>query len=157
MKKLFIDLEICNKCKQCVTKCGYFYRTHNNGVISLLELAARSRVCRKCEEAPCVKACPNEALEKNTEGDLRRYSMRCSSCKTCVLACPFGAIYPEIVPYLTSQCDYCIGTVGENPPVCVESCPLGAVKYIEVKESKEKNIYSISDKLAVHSISWGKE
>jgi len=104
-----------------------------------------------------VKACPNEALEKQPDGTVKRYSMRCTGCETCTLACPFGAIYPEIVPYLTSQCDYCLGKSNGGEPECVKSCPQKAVQYIEVEESKEKDIHLIGEKLAVHAVPWRKE
>lgn len=166
MKRLYIDLEICYKCKECTAKCDYFYHPENKGITTLLEKATHILVCRKCEEAPCVKACPNEALEKQPDGSLKRYSMRCTGCKTCTLACPFGAIYPEVVPYLTSQCDHCLKGLkeGSHPvdgmgelPECVKICPEKAVQYIEVEESKEKDIYFIGNNLAVHAIPWRKE
>ncbi len=167
-KKLFVDREKCYACKECTAKCSYFYHPANNGIISLLELITRSQTCRKCEEAPCVKACPNEALEKQPDGSLKRYSMRCTSCKTCALACPFGTIYPELLPYLASQCDYCLGTptlsasggggIKEGgDPECVKSCPEGAVRFIDVDESKDKDIYFVGENLAVHSVPWRKE
>ena len=156
-KRLFVDLEICYRCKECTAKCSYFYHPENKGFLTLLERASQVLVCRNCEEAPCVKACPNEALEKQPDGNLERYSMRCTGCKTCTLACPFGTIYPEIVPYLTSQCDWCLGRLDEGPPECVITCPYNAIQFIEVEESKEKDIYLIGDNLAVHSAPWKKD
>jgi len=156
MKRLFIDLEKCYECKKCEAGCSYFYHPENKGIIGLLELAARQMVCRKCEEAPCVKACPREALEKGEDGVLRRHVMRCTSCKTCALACPFGAIYPELVPYLVSRCDYCLQQLEAKEPECVISCPHEAIQYKTLKESKG-NIYLIGDKLAVHYVPWRKD
>lgn len=157
MKRLFVDLEICRKCEECTAKCSYPYHPENKGVISLLEMVTAMEVCRKCEEAPCVAACPKEALEKQADGNLKRYSMRCIGCNTCTLACPFGTMYPEIIPYLGSQCDYCAGRLGDGEePLCVKTCPEGAVKFIEVEESEEKNIHFVGDNLAVHAIPWKK-
>ena len=62
MKRLFIDLEVCYACKECSASCSYFFHPENNGVISLLELGSKVSVCRNCEAAPCVTACPHEAL-----------------------------------------------------------------------------------------------
>lgn len=157
MKRLLIDLEACYKCKQCTAGCSYLSHPENKGIISLLELVSRAEICRKCKEAPCVNACPNEALERQPDGVLKRYGMRCTGCESCVLACPFGAIYPEIVPFLTSQCDYCLGSANGDKPECVKSCPEKAVQYVEVEESKEKDIRLIGDKLAVHALPWRKE
>ncbi len=157
MKRLFIDLEICRKCKKCTAECSYFYHPVNNGVVNLLELAARMEVCRKCEEAPCIAACPKEALERHPDGTVRRYSMRCIGCNTCAIACPFGVISSETIPYITSQCDYCSGRLADDEePLCVRTCPEGAIKYIEVEESEEKDIHAVGDKLVVHAIPWKK-
>ena len=158
MKKLFIDLELCYKCKNCTGECSYFYHPDNDGVSTLLERAARMLVCRQCEAAPCVVGCVFDALEKQPDGKLKRYNMRCTGCQTCSIACPFGVVYPQIVPYLASQCDYCLESCkpGEDP-LCVRTCPEGVIKYIEVEESKKDDIYLIGEHLAVHSIPWRKE
>ena len=124
MKRLFIDLEICYKCKECKADCSYFYHPENKGAVNLIEMASKMFICRKCEEAPCVNACPNEALEKKEDGTLMRHNMLCTGCQTCTLACPFGVAYPEIVPYKESHCDYCVGRTNGKPPLCVETCSL---------------------------------
>jgi len=124
--------------------------------MSLLEVAGRLLVCRQCEEAPCVKSCPSDALEKKEDGTVVRHILLCTGCRTCTIACPFGTIYPEIVPYFASRCDYCLDRIKDEPD-CVKTCPHGALKYIEVEEDKEKDIYLIGDNLAVHSIPWIKE
>jgi len=156
MKKLFIDLEICNKCKECKVDCSYFYHPQNNGITTLRELAAFATVCRQCEEAPCVKACPQAALEKQEDGTLKRYNMRCIGCKSCVLACPFGTIYPEVIPHLVSQCDYCLSRANGKIPECVNTCPFEAVKYVDIEENAEENIFAVGKNLVVHSIPWEK-
>lgn len=156
MKKLFIDLEICNKCKECKVDCSYFYHPQNNGITTLRELAAFATVCRQCEEAPCIKACPQDALEKQEDGTLKRYNMRCIGCKSCVLACPFGTIYPEVIPHLASQCDYCLNRLNGKIPECVNTCPFGAVKYADIEEDVKENIFAVGKNLVVHSIPWEK-
>ena len=157
-KRLFIDLEACYKCKECTAECDYSHRTDNDGVSCLLERVSKILVCRKCEAAPCVKSCVFDALEKQPDGTLKRYNMRCTGCQSCTMACPFGVIYPQIVPYLTSQCDYCLEQCGEGEePLCVRTCPEGAIKFIEVEESEEDDVYLVGDHLAVHSIPWRKD
>lgn len=156
MKRLFIDLEICNKCKECKVNCSYFYHPQNNGITILRELASFATVCRGCEEAPCVKACSQDALEKQEDGTLKRYNMRCIGCKSCVLACPFGTIYPEVIPFLVSQCDYCLNRGNEKIPECVNTCPFKAIKYVDVEENVKEDIFAVGKNLVVHSIFWGK-
>jgi len=82
--------------------------------------------------------------------------MRCTSCKSCTVACPFGVIFQDFIPYLDSKCDYCIGKT-EELPRCVSSCPEKGVEIKEVQEDLEKNIFFVGDNLAVHSIKWSRE
>jgi len=156
MKRLYIDLDICSKCKECKACCDYFYHPQNNGIASLREYVTFATICRHCEDAPCVTACYRNALERAADGHLKRYKMRCTSCKSCSLACPFGIIFPDFIPYLDSRCDYCIGQSGRLPK-CVTSCPEKAIEIREVEEDPKSNIYLIGEHLAVHTIKWKKE
>ena len=157
MKRLFIDLEICSKCTECKAACSYFYHPHNNGIDNLREFATFSLLCRRCEEAPCVNSCYHNALEKQPDGVLKRYAMRCTSCKTCTLACPFGVIMPEFIPYIASKCDYCISKKEQKLPECATSCNHKAITIKEIEEDPFKNIFFVGENLAVHSRKWLKE
>lgn len=156
-KSLFIDLDICSACPKCVVQCSYPYHPGNNGITSLRELATFGLICRQCDIAPCVASCPKEALEKQKDGVLKRYNMRCISCKSCSLACPFGTIYPELLPLMVSGCDYCLGRLNTPVPVCVSTCPYNALKYEEVEENLAASIFRWSDNLVVKSYKWIKE
>ena len=58
---------------------------------------------------------------------------RCIGCKNCLVACPFGAIYISGHPSMLVKCDLCIDLVGVGEePVCVRSCPVGALRYVAV-------------------------
>ena len=155
MKRLFIDLDICNKCASCKAACDYFYHPQNNGITSLREYATFAVICRHCEEAPCVHSCYHNALERAQDGHIKRYKMRCSSCKTCSIACPFGIIFQDFIPYLDSKCDYCI--TKNNPPKCLATCLHNAIEIKEIEESLENNIYFAGEHLAVHSLKWSRE
>ena len=156
MKRLFVDLDICNECQDCRVACGYFYHSQNNGVANLREYATFVTICRHCEEAPCVNSCYHNALERSADGHLKRYKMRCTSCKSCTMACPFGVIFPDFIPYLDSKCDYCVGLTGKLPK-CIVSCPEKAIEIKEVEEDIPGNIYLIGEHLAVHTRKWSRE
>ncbi|OGS19410.1 MAG: hypothetical protein A3J83_03180 [Elusimicrobia bacterium RIFOXYA2_FULL_40_6] len=170
MKRILLDIEICYKCregdKKCSALCSYFYHHTegilkepiiNNGFEKLFAKAAQFVVCRRCDEKFCETSCPQQALERDDKGILQRSMLRCTSCKTCSTACPFGVIYPGILPYKSSGCDYCEGRKENKQPLCAETCPQKAIQYIEVEESKEKNIYIINDYLAVKGLPWNKD
>lgn len=156
MKRLFVDLEICSKCKVCKVCCDYFYHPQNNGITNLREYATFATICRHCEEAPCLNSCYHSALERAQDGHIKRYKMRCTSCKSCTLACPFGIIFQDFIPYLDSNCDYCVG-VTERLPRCVTSCPEKAIEIKEIEEKPEENIYFVGEYLAVHTLKWSRE
>jgi len=155
MKRLFVDLDICNSCAECVVACSYFYHPQNNGITSLREYATFATVCRQCDQAPCVASCYHDALQKQEDDILKRYSMRCTSCKSCAIACPFGTIFPEFIPFLSSRCDYCIAET--KAPECIKSCPHQAIELKEVKEDPKHNIFFVGDNLAVKSIKWNRK
>ena len=150
MKKLLIDLDVCSKCEECGMLCSYLQHPGNNGITSLREFAHFAMVCRRCDDAPCVNSCPWEALEMQPYNMLKRYMMRCTSCKSCSQACPFGVIYPETIPFIISRCDFCLGRLKEEDvPICLQSCTNNGIKYGEFEENKEEHIYKVSDHLFV--------
>ncbi|MBU1523176.1 MAG: 4Fe-4S binding protein [Candidatus Omnitrophica bacterium] len=166
LKMLFIDLDICSfkQCKECVTECSYYYHTQNignNGIRSVIELVTYALVCRRCEEPHCVNSCPSEALEQQCNGGdklLVRHNMRCISCKSCSHACPYGAIYPENVPYLIHNCDFCLDRMGnDGEPRCIETCSYGALSLKEANIELDENTFLVGDNLIVHSTHWQRE
>ncbi|MFH1239484.1 MAG: 4Fe-4S dicluster domain-containing protein [bacterium] len=161
-KRLFIDLDICSsgQCENCVIKCSYFYHPDNNGIISVAELAAYAIICRRCEEPHCVNSCPVDALEQQKDKAklLIRHNMRCISCKSCSHACPYGTIYPENVPLLVHNCDFCLDRRNDkNEPLCLKSCPYGALSLKEADEELPENTYLVGDNLIVHATHWSLE
>jgi Fe-S-cluster-containing dehydrogenase component len=158
LKKLFIDLEMLDGLEEegdLNIQCSYPYHPGNDGVTSLRELASYAVICRKCESGNCINACPKDALEKDESGTLRRYNMRCISCKSCAVACPFGTIYPEVIPFGVSRCDYCIERLkpGEDP-LCVRTSPNGAIEYTEIEADEEKDLHPVGDHLVVKCKVW---
>jgi Fe-S-cluster-containing dehydrogenase component len=157
--KLYIDLDICSSgvCEGCDLKCSYFYHPQNNGILSVVELATYYLVCRKCEEPHCVNACPVDALEQQKDKNklLIRHNMRCIGCKSCSHACPYGTIYPEVLPHFIHNCDFCLDRrEKEGEPLCISSCPHGALSLKRDDEEFDENTFLVGDNLIVHSTHW---
>ena len=153
--KLIIDLEKCKGCGLCDVKCSYKHHPANNGINDLLEKIRFSLICRKCDTAPCIKACPRDALEKVATGRddekiLHRSTMLCTGCGTCAIACPFGTVYTELIPYVNDICDVCRGRLepGEKP-LCVQSCGSGALVYEPVDAGKLKDAVEVFEEIVV--------
>ena len=160
MKKLLIDIPqlLDSGADAEKIECEYLYHRENRGQLTLLEIAQFAGYCRQCTDAFCVSACPKDALERSERGTVKRYNMRCVGCKSCVLACPFGTIFPEVMNYITSACDYCLNQLIEDPdyqPACVESAPDNSFRMVELlEENPEKHLYFAGEHLALRNPSW---
>jgi Fe-S-cluster-containing dehydrogenase component len=159
LKRLFIDIPVLleSNIRAEEIQCEYLFHNKNIGAFSLLEVAEFSAYCRQCKEAFCVDACPKEALEHQENGLIKRYNMRCVGCKSCVLACPFGTIFPEVINYVTAKCDYCLNQLEQKPdyePACVQTAPANSFIMKEVVEDHKKNIFYVGNHLAVRTPNW---
>ncbi len=146
-KRLVIDLVACDSCHsaegECAVACG--------GMLGLREKATFELLCRRCEHASCIVACPFGALERlEAGGVIRRHNLRCVSCTLCAQACPFGTIYTELLPFYESRCDGCAGRPQKN---CVSLCRQGAVEY-RVVDPGEKGVLIIDEYLAARAERW---
>ena len=136
--KLVIDLAKCQLQSESRVQCSYKHHPENKGFDSLLEKIRFALICRKCELAPCVNACPSKALEKvpvenDDSGILKRANMLCTGCGSCAIACPFGTVYTDLIPFPSSVCDVCKGRLGDGEkPLCVNTCADGSIDYREV-------------------------
>lgn len=153
MKRLLIDLDMCSACDECGMLCSYIQHPANNGITRLREFGHFAVACRRCDDAPCVASCPWEALELQKDTNmLKRHMMRCTSCKSCSRACPFGVIYPETIPFVIAKCDYCLGRLKtDESPICLSSCSHDGIKYGEFEENIEEGTFKASEHLLVRT------
>jgi carbon-monoxide dehydrogenase iron sulfur subunit len=90
--------------------------------------------CRGCDDAKCVKACPERALSQSENtGLLIIDQTKCKGCDWCVQACDHGGITIHSDTGKAIACDLC-----EGEPKCVESCPEEALEIVESDEAAEK-------------------
>ena len=159
MKKLLMDMEKLAKLDPAGIKCEYLYHAGKNlGVLSLIEIAEFSVYCRQCKDAHCVKACPRDALERQIDGSIKRYNLRCVGCRSCALACPFGTIFPETMSYVADHCDFCLRQIESNPgyvPQCVKSCPDSSLELVDLQTPvTEENLFFVGKHLVVKVPNW---
>jgi Fe-S-cluster-containing hydrogenase component 2 len=86
-------------------------------------------VCRQCENSPCVKVCPEDAIERVNDMVVVKENL-CIGCRSCSIVCPFGNIEFKELRHVSTKCDECIGKLenGQKPP-CASVCPTGALRY----------------------------
>ncbi len=82
--------------------------------------------CQECEDAPCIKACPNQAIYKDKNHIIRLYNDKCDLSLDCMEACPYNARYVDIKKTITDKCIFCADTRlarGETTTACQITCP----------------------------------
>ena len=156
MKKLFVQLDVCIGCQAHSVACN---RVRNETVtLQSTEIESVGNlpvVCRHCEEPACVAACPHEAMTRDEDGIVRRNPFRCTGCRSCVLACPFGVLSQglNLAHFSMGKCDLCTDRVKDGmEPACVATCPTGALRFEEVGE-----VYTREGELVLGSHSVGYE
>lgn len=153
-KKLLIDLARLRSFKDIpvegILKQGAYSATFK----TIRELAAFQYTCRKCEKAPCIGACPVDALEKDELGVIRRALYRCVRCKSCIVICPFGTMMDNLFAVKTS------GRRFIN--LCDESClqefalffPDDVISLVDREENPAEHIYRLHDDILIKEQTW---
>ncbi len=119
----------CNGCVVCEYACSMEKEETFNPVKSRIRAVRLDTIsniamtCRTCIDAPCVAACPNDALTQSTEDKtIVVDEKRCKGCGWCIQACEYGAITLHPSTKKAIVCDMCNGE-----PVCVQWCPESAL------------------------------
>lgn len=146
MKRIFIDSDKCDGCKNCSVACMQAHREIPGTIydLDLTDIANESRnfivcdqlgryrplFCRHCAAAECVTACMSGAMAKDSASGLVTYDRyQCAGCFMCVMSCPFGILKPDALTRTkVIKCDFCAND--EHDPNCVKSCPKKAI-YVE--------------------------
>lgn len=125
-----VDTDKCVGCRICEYSCSLEKSKTFNPTKSLIRTVRiyptinASLTCRLCEDAPCVIACPRDALEQSMEnGVILVDEDKCNGCGWCIEACDFGAISLDAEDKTVHICDLCDGN-----PKCVEWCPEEALE-----------------------------
>ena len=144
MKRIMIEADKCDGCKNCSIACMQAHRPDDSGTVYDLDLtdpANESRhsilidaqkkhiplFCRHCEDPECTISCMSGAMSKDPVTGHVRYDVdKCGACFMCVMNCPYGVLKPDrATKTYVVKCDFCMNDNEE--PNCVKMCPTKAI------------------------------
>jgi formate dehydrogenase iron-sulfur subunit len=93
-----------------------------------------SDVCKHCEEAGCLEACPTGSIVRTEVGSVLVQNDVCNGCGYCVVSCPFGVIdrRPEPLPDAGGafKCTFCYDRQKSGlVPACAKVCPTESIVF----------------------------
>lgn len=155
-KFVVADPQRCIGCKTCMAACLMKHDVPEDVATARLNVTQTYDVsapiaCHHCVDAPCAHACPTGALYPDeAHGRVGIREELCIGCRSCVMACPFGAVdvmvRQESVRMgnlllgtrdraVVVKCDLCVDRPGG--PACIEACPTKGLVLVET-DSLEK-------------------
>ncbi len=151
-KVLMIDYEKCTGCRLCELVCAVKHDGVSNPMRSRIRIMKWESEgvyipmsCQQCEDAPCMKGCPVNAISLNTAlGRVEIDYDTCIGCRTCVAVCPFGAMSFNTLDRKVFKCDLCDGD-----PQCVRFCEVNAVSYVDAGDISLKKKKTAAHRLSV--------
>lgn len=80
--------------------------------------------CFHCEDPWCLNVCPTGAVRKRaSDGIVYIEPALCIGCKSCIMACPWGACQWDPASNKAVKCDYCMDRLDQGlKPACVTKC-----------------------------------
>ena len=94
-----------------------------------------SDVCKHCEEAGCLEACPTGSIVRTEFGGVYVQPDICNGCAYCVVACPFGVVQRNEHDGRAFKCTFCYDRQKAGlAPACAQACPTESIKFGELAE-----------------------
>ncbi len=134
-----LDQTRCIGCHACTTACKSendvplgvtrtYVKSVEVGSFPHVRRAFQVTRCNQCDDAPCVTACPTEAMYRRPDGIVDFDKGICIGCKACVAACPYDAIFINPEDHSAEKCNFCAHRLEIGlEPACVTVCPTEAI------------------------------
>lgn len=89
-----------------------------------------SDVCKHCEVAGCLDACPTGAIVRTEFESVFVQPDICNGCGYCVVSCPFGVIDRRPGDGRAFKCTFCYDRQKAGlVPACAKACPTESIKF----------------------------
>jgi formate dehydrogenase iron-sulfur subunit len=105
-----------------------------------------SDVCKHCERAGCLEACPTGSLFRTEFNTVVIQQDICNGCGYCVPSCPFGVVAVSFQDGKAHKCTLCYDRMkGGLEPACAKACPTNSIQFGEVEVLLERARQRVSD------------
>jgi formate dehydrogenase iron-sulfur subunit len=98
-----------------------------------------SDVCKHCEHAGCLEACPTGSIVRTEFGGVFVQSDVCNGCGYCVVSCPFGVIDRRPTDGRAFKCTFCYDRQKAGmQPACASACPTESIQFGDLEELRTR-------------------
>ena len=98
-----------------------------------------SDVCRHCEHAGCLEACPTGSIVRTEFGGVFIQPDVCNGCGYCVVACPFGVVDRRPDDGRAFKCTFCYDRQKAGLiPACAKACPTESIQFGELDDLRAR-------------------
>ncbi len=105
-----------------------------------------SDVCKHCERAGCLEACPTGAIMRTEFGSVYVQPDVCNGCGYCVSACPFGVVDRREDDGRAWKCTLCYDRLkGGMVPACAKACPTASIQFGPIDELRGRARRRVED------------
>ena len=94
-----------------------------------------SDVCKHCEHAGCLEACPTGAIVRTEFGGVFIQPDICNGCGYCIVSCPFGVVDRRPDDGRAFKCTFCYDRQKAGlAPACATACPTQSIQFGDLEE-----------------------
>ena len=98
-----------------------------------------SDVCKHCEHAGCLEACPTGSIVRTEFGGVFVQPDICNGCGYCVVSCPFGVIDRRPDDGRAFKCTFCYDRQKAGlEPACAKACPTQSIQFGDLDELRQR-------------------
>ena len=98
-----------------------------------------SDVCKHCENAGCLEACPTGSIVRTEFGGVFIQPDVCNGCGYCIVACPFGVVDRRPEDGRAFKCTFCYDRQKAGlKPACATVCPTESIRFGEIGEMRAR-------------------
>ena len=98
-----------------------------------------SDVCKHCERAGCLEACPTGAIVRTEFGGVFIQPDVCNGCGYCVVTCPFGVVDRRPDDGRAFKCTFCYDRQKAGlQPACAAACPTESIRFGEIDDLRAR-------------------